>query len=329
MNIAHIALVRLSALGDIVNAVIVLQFIRERYPEVKIDWICEEVFAPLLDTHPLINAVHTVNLKKIKKERSFSQLKETYKKLRSLPKYDMIIDMQGLLKSALVARIVGKNIYGYDKSSAREGVASFFYAHTYTIDYALSVIKRNTALISQAMEFEITDAMIENKEKVLPSYDRPAFTCKEEYAVFVIGASWKSKIYPKEKVAEVCKELPYKVFIAWGSDAEKSDADYVAKHTDNAETTPRLDLKELCALIEHSSLVIGNDTGPTHMAWGYNIPSITLFGPTNERMIYPTKTNVAIHSPSHVDITKIDRNDFSIREIDPVMIVNKAKELLV
>ena len=69
MKLDHIAIVRLSALGDIVNATIVLQFIKQKYPDIKIDWITEEVFAPLLYEHPFIHKVHTINLKKIKKEK--------------------------------------------------------------------------------------------------------------------------------------------------------------------------------------------------------------------------------------------------------------------
>jgi heptosyltransferase-1 len=75
-------------------------------------------------------------------------------------------------------------------------------------------------------------------------------------------------------------------------------------------------------------LVIGNDTGPTHIAWAQNVASITIFGPTNERMIYETPYNVAIHSNSHVDIMKIDKNDYSIKEIPPQTIATQAKELL-
>ncbi len=327
MKLNHIALVRLSALGDIVNAVIVLQFIRQQHPNVKIDWICEEVFAPLLDAHPLIHKVHTVNLKKIKKEKSLSLLKQTVSKLRNLPKYDLIIDMQGLLKSAIVSRIIGKNIHGYDKSSARETLASLFYSSTSEIPYELSVIKRNVALVNDALDLHITDTMIENKEAVLPSYEKLSFTT-ESYAVFVIGASWASKIYPKERVAEVCNALACKVYVVWGNEGEKSDAEFIAENADNVEVTPKLDLKELCALISHAALVIGNDTGPTHMAWAYNVPSITLFGPTNERMIYPTKTNVAIHSDSKVDILKINKQDLSIKNIESAIIINTAKELL-
>jgi heptosyltransferase-1 len=89
-----------------------------------------------------------------------------------------------------------------------------------------------------------------------------------------------------------------------------------------------MSLQELVNFIGHCDLVIGNDTGPTHMAWAMNRASITLFGPTNERMIFPTEKNIGIKSPSEVNILKINRADFSISEIDPQSIFQKAKELL-
>jgi len=333
MKLDHIAIVRLSALGDIVNATIVLQFIKQKYPDIKIDWITEEVFAPLLYEHPFIHKVHTINLKKIKKEKSFSLLKKTVSKLKNLPKYDLIIDMQGLLKSALVARFMGKKIHGYDKNSVREKLSSLFYGSTSNIPYELSVIKRNVLLMNDALNLypkgtsHVNDEMITSKLPTLPSYKKLPFT-QDEYCVFVIGASWESKIYPKEKVLDICNTLICKTYLVWGNEKEKSDAEFIAANSDNAQITPKLSLQELCALISHARLVIGNDTGPTHMAWAYNIPSITLFGPTNERMIYPTLQNIAIHSDSTVDIFHINKNDLSIKNIAPQNIIDKAKELL-
>ncbi|MBN2782398.1 MAG: lipopolysaccharide heptosyltransferase I, partial [Campylobacterales bacterium] len=99
-NIKKIAIVRLSALGDIVNSAVVLQFIKQKYPESSIEWITEEVFAPLLQNHPLINKVHTINLKKLKKEKNLKNLIITILKIKNLGEFDIIIDMQGLLKSS-------------------------------------------------------------------------------------------------------------------------------------------------------------------------------------------------------------------------------------
>jgi len=166
-DIKRIAIVRLSALGDIVNSAVTLQFIHEKYPDAKIEWITEEVFAPLLKNHPLISAVHTLNLKKLKKEKSLSLLKRSISELRSLGDFDIIIDIQGLLKSAVVARLIGSNTHGFDKSSAREGLASLFYKTTSHINYDENILKRNTFLASDGLGFEITDEMILNKKPIL------------------------------------------------------------------------------------------------------------------------------------------------------------------
>ena len=327
-NIRNIAIVRLSALGDIVNSAVVLQFIKNFSPDVKIDWITEEVFAPLLHSHPLLHAVHTVNIKQIKKEKSFTLLKQTIHKLRSLPKYDIIIDMQGLMKSAVVARLIGKNTHGFDKFSTRESLASLFYKTSTNIAYETSVIKRNCFVVGDALGFRVSDAMLLQKEAVFPVKEDFVLPKQQKNIALVIGASWESKIYPKELLAEVCQALEAQFYIIWGNAQEKDVALWLTQECTNATLAPKLDLQALASFIAHMDLVIGNDTGPTHLAWAQNIASITLFGPTNERMIFETSKNVALHSPSVVDILKINKNDFSISEIPPKKIISRVKELL-
>ena len=324
----RIALVRLSALGDIVNTTVVLQFIKKHYPDARIEWITEEVFASLLEDHPSLHAVHTVNIKRIKKEKSLPLLRETVKKLRSLGPYDLIIDMQGLLKSAITARLLGKNVHGYDWSSARESMASLFYRTGSHIPYAENIIRRNCTLVAEALNFAISDDEILNKRPALPRGVRPGFLPQGTNVACVIGASWPSKQYPREQFARVCDLLGVNCILIWGSEQEHADALWIAEHSEYARVAPKLTLAKLRDLIAHVDLTIGNDTGPTHMAWALNRPSITLFGPTTPRMIFETPENIAIESGSRVDINRIDKNDFSIREIDPSIIADRAKELL-
>lgn len=329
-EINKIAIVRLSALGDIVNSVVALQFVHERFPHAKIEWICEEVFAPLIQNHPLISEVHTVNLKKIKKQKSLKLLKETISELHSLGEFDIIIDVQGLLKSAIVSRLIGSNIHGFDAKSARESLASLFYKTTSHIDYKENVIKRNCFLISDALGFNIDDEMLLKKEPVFPFSKVEIQNSKEgkKNIAIVIGASWQSKKYPKEKVAKLCNEVQENTIILWGNEDERNDALWICEHSDYASLAPQLSLNELVSFISSVDLLIGNDTGPTHMAWAQNIPSITLFGPTTARMIYETPKNIGINSLSRVDILNIDKNDFSIKDIEVEEILQKAKELL-
>jgi len=327
-DLKKIAIVRLSALGDIINSAVVLQFIKQFYPSVQVDWICEEMFQNALESAFHLDTIHSVNIKKIKKEKSFSLLIQTIKELKSLDDYDIVIDMQGLIKSAIVARLIGKNTHGFDKNSTRESLAALFYKTTSSIPYETCVVERNSFVVGDALDFTITQEMLVNKQPVFRQTQTFAFKKDKKNIGFVIGASWESKIYPKELVVKVCDLLMERCYIIWGNAKEKEDALWICKHSKHAELAPKMTLGGLISYISQLDLVIGNDTGPTHIAWAQNIPSITLFGPTNERMIYQTQKNIAIKSPSKVNILKIDKNDFSIREIPYEKVVQKAKELL-
>lgn len=326
-DIQRIAIVRLSALGDIINTAVVLQFIHQHFSHAKIDWITEEAFAPLLRSHPLIHQVHTVNLKALKRSKSPSALLQTIGYLRSLGQYDIVIDVQGLIKSAIVARLTGKNTHGFDKESTRESLASLFYRTVSHIAYGENIVLRNTFVVADALGIQITKEMIEQKEPIFAHLIEPRTSHAKKQIAFVIGASWESKRYPKERVAEVVNGVDAEFHIIWGSEAERADAEWICSNS-HAKMAPKMGLEALVTFISKMDLVIGNDTGPTHMAWAQNIPSITLFGPTNERMIFETPQNIAIKSPSKVNILKIDRNDFSIREIAPQNIIDNAKGVL-
>ena len=327
-QIQRVAIVRLSALGDIVNSAVVTQFIKSAYPQITLEWISEEAFAPLLECDPNIDKVHTINLKKIKKEKSFSLLKTNIQKLRSLGEFDAIIDLQGLIKSAIVARIIGTHTYGFDKDSAREALAAFFYKNSVNISYATNVVTRNTTLVSQALNISITDESLLTKTPIFTSEHIFEKSSTKKSVGFVIGASWRSKIYPKEEIVKVCDGIGEDVYLLWGNEEEKVRAEWIAQHTLHAVVAPQTNLSELVSLVSSMDLVIGNDTGPTHLAWAQNIPSITLFGPTTSRMMYETPQNIAIKSDSKVDIYNIDKEDYSIKDIPSKVIIHHAKELL-
>ncbi len=324
-----IAIVRLSALGDIVNTAVVLQIIRKHYPQARIDWFVEEAFASVLSGHPLLREVVPLPIRKIKTDRDAKLLFRTLGSLKNRPPYDHVIDAQGLLKSAIVASLLPGPVHGFDRPSAREGIAALLYATTSSIPYDENVVRRNVKVVTEALDIPYSEQDILEKDPVFKTAERPALLANADKAVAcVIGASWPSKCYPKEQFAAVCNALLHPCYLIWGSESERLDAEWIAQHAPNATPAPKMSLSELVNFIGHCDLTIGNDTGPTHMAWAMNRPSITLFGPTNERMIYPTKRNRFLKSPSQVNILKIDRNDFSIAQIDPESVVRMAKELL-
>jgi heptosyltransferase-1 len=162
------------------------------------------------------------------------------------------------------------------------------------------------------------------KTEELNSY----FDENKKNIIFVIGSTWESRNYPKEKFREIANELKQNVLIAWGSSEEKTRAEWIAKNSQYVRVLPKIDLNQLKEAISKSDLLIGNDTGPTHMAWGLNIPSITIFGPTPVNRVYETPTNRVVKSSSKVNHYKLDKNDFSITTIESDIIVKIAKELL-
>lgn len=328
MNIARIAIVRLSALGDIINSAVVLQFVRRHHPEARIDWITEAQFAPMLQGHPELATVHGIPLKQLKREKRFGLLRDTVRDLRALGPYDVIIDMQGLLKSALVARLLGPNVHGFDAASAREGAAALFYRTKSRIPYEANIIRRNCDIVAEALGFTINDAELLAKAPALPVGPRPDFLDDAPYIAVVVGASWPSKCYPPAQLAAVCDALPLPCILVWGSENERMDAEEIAAESPNARVAPKIGLPTLRDLIGHAALTVGGDTGPTHLAWALNRPSVVLYGPTTPRMMFETPQNVAVESDSAVDILRIDKTDMSIGTIPPASVIQKAKELL-
>ena len=148
----RIAIVKLSAIGDIVHSMVVLQFIKSKYPDLIIDWFVDTQLKDLLENNPHINKIQTIRLKEAKKNKSFWLFLKEMVKLKRYKKYDLVIDMQNLIKSALVARLIPSiKTIGLDKNSSRERLASIFYSQKINIEHSSNVIKRNIAIISQAL----------------------------------------------------------------------------------------------------------------------------------------------------------------------------------
>jgi len=329
-----IAVVKLSAMGDIIHAMGALQFIKSHYPDSQIDWIVEEVFVDILKNNSDICEIHPINLKALKKDKLklFSEIRKI--KHYAQNNYDVVIDAQGLLKSAITAKLLnGKELWGFSKTSIRESVASFFYQHTVDISYAANTIDRNMKILAEPLGFQVTSEEIMNKKPFLFYKDvdpiiEQYLSEEKKNIVFVIGSTWSSRNYPKERFAEVAEALKENVLVVWGNKEEKYWAEWIEKHSSYVKVLPKLDFNTLKGLISKANLLIGNDTGPTHMAWGLNVPSITIFGPTPVNRVYQTDINKVIKSDSKVDPYKLNKNDFSIQMIDASKIVFLAKGLL-
>lgn len=328
-----IAIVKLSALGDIVHAMVALQFIKARFPDSQIDWLIEARFADVLRDNPHISHVLTVNLKiaKLNKVAIFNEIKTVRNYAQT--NYDLVIDAQGLLKSAITAKFLGKNVAGFDKNSIRESLASLFYQQKIICAYEENTIDRNCAVLAQSLGFSILHDEILNKQPFLffhiPSINfEPFLHDRLKNIIFVIGSTWESRNYPAEKFVQIANALQQNCLVIWGNEIERKKAENMASKSAFIRMLPQLNLNDLKALFSQVDLVIGNDTGPTHIAWGLNKPSITLFGCTPITRVYQTPINKVLKSSSIVNPRKLNKADNSIKEIKTVEIIEMANALL-
>ncbi len=335
-----IAIIRLSALGDIIQSSIVLQLIKQTHPNSSIDWFVDERFKGILEKHPLINKLYALPLKD---RKVFAVLKTVLKVRKN--HYDIVVDLQGLLKSAVIAKMVGSNTFGFDKNSLKESLASLFYRHKKAMKYSENIILRNVALTGFALEKDFGKDEILGKEPCFVADERVKkalvekinFDDTRQNILIHTGSSAENKNYPKERFAILCQMIlaRYKkaqIWLCWGNAKEKKNTQFILADVGSKQINllPKLNLKELAALTQLCALVIGNDSGPTHLAFAMNKPSITIFGATpSYRNAYQTPINKVVDSGKFIADTKhIDKNDFCIQNIDEKEIFTLCKGLL-
>jgi len=329
----RIAIIKLSAIGDIIHTMVVLQFIKKEYPDSIIDWFVDSSLKGVLENNPHISQIQTIRLREAKKKKSFLLFFKEIIKLRQLKKYDLVIDMQNLIKSAIVARFIPSiKTVGLDKNSSREGFASIFYSEKYSISRSINVISRNRTIICNALRMEISDKELLNKKPFLFFDNIIDFDCllnEKPNIILIPGASFGAKVYPATHYAEIIKKINGNFLVVWGTNSERLLAEKIKSFSPQVIVVKKLNLNDLKSLISKINLVIGGDTGPVHMAWGLGVASITLFGPTSgHRNTYLTKINRMIESNSLINPYKIDKADLSIKDINPNDIVKIAEKLL-
>ena len=316
-----------------------IQFIRKHIANAHISWFCDARFEQIARLLAGVDEVVALPLKDKKFLKSFGILRQKQ------GQFDIIIDLQGLLKSALVSRSLGKNIFGFDRFSAKEGLASIFYTHKYSCNYDKNIILRNLELCAFALNFSFDEkeiltkepcflkkSRIPNKNSRIPSDESriPNENSRIPSKKILIApfASESSKCYAHfASVIKGAKEFA-QCFLVAGSEIEREKAAKLA--SSGATLLAPLDLAQILEFMDTCDLIIGNDSGITHLAWAQNCATITLFGNrSGARNAFATPKNLIIQAtPKHeIDAFHIDKSDFCINDIDPAQIIAKAKGL--
>lgn len=287
----RILLVKTSSLGDVIHNLPVVTDILQQYPDAQIDWVVEETFADIPKLHPAIKNVFAVAVRRWRKQlfskKTWCEI-TAFKKQVSQQPYDLIIDTQGLIKSAVMTTFAQGNKCGMDKHSAREPLASYFYNQKYPVAREQHAVTRNRTLAAQACGYELLDNA--------PTYGIVAEKTTLDVALpqaFVIGlhaTSKDSKLWPTTHWIELAKQLATQnlsLILPWASDAEQQRAQAIAAEANNVIVLPKLSIAQLACIIQQAWVAVGVDTGLSHLSVALNIPTVAIYTDTN-----PARTGV-------------------------------------
>jgi heptosyltransferase I len=270
-------------MGDVVHALPMVSDIARAFPNVRVDWVVEEGFADIPRLHPAVTRVLPIALRRWRRHpfshNSWAQLLAGRAALRQ-DWYHTIIDCQGLLKSAVVAWSARGPVAGFAAASAREPAAALFYQRRIAVDTALHAVERNRRLAAGALDY-IAEGPEDYglRQRVMQMNPGPPFD--EDGAVLLLtNASRATKLWPDEHWVALERELARRgrlSVLAWGSDAEGEATRARAARMQSAHVLPSASLAQIAALAGRVSLVVGLDTGLTHLAAAVGAPTVGIF----------------------------------------------------
>ena len=282
-------LVRLGSLGDLVHALPVASALRETFRDARVDWLVDARHAPFLDLVPVIDRRIVLGSRGGPLRTSAGPgVLATIRSLRR-ERYDAAIDLQGLIKSAVLARASGAaRVIGFARRHLRERAASFFYTERCDPGGAAHVVDKNLALLRA---FEIDDAPrrfpIAVPESAAASAVRDAgrLSGRIGYALLNPGAGWPNKCWPPDRfgglAAWLARQHGLRPVVAWGPGEKALARRVVEASRGEAVAAPPTGIGDLLALARGARLVVSGDTGPLHLAAAVGAPVVALFGPTN------------------------------------------------
>jgi heptosyltransferase-1 len=282
----NILLIKTSSLGDVVHNLPVVGDIRARFPSARIDWVVEEAYSDIVGMHPGVHRTIPValrrwrgNLLKPAHWREFGQ----FRRALSGARYDCVIDTQGLIKSALLARAASGTRHGFAAASAREPLAARFYDVTHVVPRDLHAVVRNRRLAALALGYALPAALdygIALPTGLAPSEPRP-------YCVLLHASSSTGKLWPETAWERLGGELGrqgYASILPWGNAAERERSERIARALREAVVPPAQGILGMACLLAGAKAVIGVDTGLSHLAAALGCPVVALYCATHPRL---------------------------------------------
>ena len=293
----RVLIVKMSALGDVIHALPVLDFLTSSVQGIEIDWVVEEAFQDMLSGNPLISQLHIARFKAWRKKPfSLRTLREVEALRMELfrREYDIVFDLQGNTKSGIVTKLTGcRRRYGFDRDGVREGLN--LYCTTNQIPLRRQdhhVTDRSLRVVSVPFGKNYTELPLRTDIVTSPEDDASAevfLATLSDGLVFVLhhGTTWATKLWRQEGWIDLGQDLlelhpDATILLSWSGDKEHEGAKEIAAGIGRqARVLPKLTLKGFVALLKKVDLMIGGDTGPVHMAAAVGTPTVSLYRATD------------------------------------------------
>ena len=274
-------IIRLGSLGDVVHGIPAAAALRHRYPRARIDWLVDARYVELLNLVECLDGRIGFDPRDLLRGRA-----RAWATLRDLrrTRYDAVIDLQGLLKSAVLARLVSaRRTIGFPRRHLREPLARIFYAEAPDPGGAAHVVEKNLALLQplgvadRTVHFPIA---IPRTAAVTAAVERVG----SEYVILNPGAAWPNKRWPADRfgavAASIRQEFGLRSLVLWGPGERPLAEAVVSASTGAAEAAPETTITDIVGVARHARVMISGDTGPLHIAGAVGTPVVGLFGPT-------------------------------------------------
>ena len=295
----RVLIIRLSSLGDIVHALPVAASLRQKFPDAIIDWVVDERNSDFLS---LVPALDRVIVFRSRSRPALLGVLECCRILRDRS-YDVALDVQGLAKSALLARLSGaERVIGFKTPFLRERWARFFYSETVDAGEPTHVIEQNLGLLtslgvhSETWDFPIAKVKPEVFSRVRVFVDR----VDSQFVLLNPNAAWPNKCWSTEKFGALAFRMhqlyQLKSVVLWGPEEKDRAQAVVAASNGTAVLAPPSDLETLVELVRAGTILVSGDTGPLHIAAAVGTPIVGLYGPSDPARNGPWSTQDVVVS---------------------------------
>ena len=283
----RILIVKMTSLGDVVHMLPALSEAAGRIAGLHADWVVEEGFAAVARLHPSVRRVIPAALRRWRhqlfKAATWREIAAFRKALR-MEDYDLVLDSQGLIKSAMVACAAHGPRAGQDAGSAREPLASRTYQRCYPVPRNLHAITRNRLLAARSLGY-VMGAEAAFGYGVSTPQPPAGLALPDGFVLALHGTARPEKEYPEADWMRLIAGVERPVLMPWGNPRERERAERLAGSSGYATVLPALDLLELAGVLGRAAAVVGVDTGLMHLAAAFRRPGVALY-PSTPPVLY-------------------------------------------